>query len=104
MKGKVSLMVALLFLAITTPGLAQFYGPDQQVQGYSRHDGTYVQPYHRTIPDQNPFNNYSTRGNINPHTGQMGTVNPYTQHHSNELFQNPSPYGYQGQKRRRSWP
>jgi hypothetical protein len=103
-KRKVCLIVAFIFFADAVPGLAQFYGPDQEVQGHFRHDGNYVQPYHRTMPDQNPFNNYSTQGNINPYTGQTGTVNPCTQHQPNNLFQNPSPYGYQGQKRRRSWP
>jgi hypothetical protein len=97
------LVVAFLILAVAAPGLAQLYGPDQDVHGYSRHDGTYVQPYHRTMPDQNPFNNYSTQGKVNPYTGQMGTVNPYTPPHSNNLLEDPHPYGSQGQ-RRRSWP
>jgi hypothetical protein len=52
---------------------------DQSVQGYYRKDGTYVQPYHRTAPDHNPYNNYSAQGNVNPWTGQAGTVNPYNQ-------------------------
>lgn len=50
-----------------------------QVQGYTRRDGTYVAPHMRTNPDGNPFNNYSSRGNVNPYTGQMGSVNPYSQ-------------------------
>ena len=103
MKKKVCLIVAFLILTGVTPGLAQLYGADQNVHGYSRHDGTYVQPYHRTMPDHDPFNNYSTQGNINPYNGQMGTVNPYAQPHSDNLG-NPSPYGYQGQQRRQSWP
>jgi hypothetical protein len=49
--------VAFLILTGVTPGLAQLYGQDQNMQGYSRHDGTYVQPYHRTMPDHDPFNN-----------------------------------------------
>ena len=59
-----------------------------------RKDGTYVQPHHRTAPDNNRLNNYSTQGNVNPYTGQMGTVNPYTQPQAN-------PYG---QQRKRTWP
>jgi hypothetical protein len=73
------LLAVLLILAGVSPVWAQFYGQDQTVNGYTRRDGTYVQPYHRTMPDHNPFNNYSTRGNVNPWTGQMGTVNPYNQ-------------------------
>ncbi|MBY4768946.1 hypothetical protein [Burkholderia ambifaria] len=52
------------------------YGSDQTVNGYSRSDGTYVQPYHRTAPDGNPYNNYSTQGNVNPYSGQRGYKNP----------------------------
>lgn len=52
------------------------YGSDQSVSGYTRGNGTYVEPYHRTAPDSNPYNNYSTQGNVNPYTGQMGHKNP----------------------------
>jgi len=55
------------------------WAPDQTVRGHSRQDGAFVQPYHRTVPDQDPYNNYSTRGNNNPWTGQSGTVNPERQ-------------------------
>ncbi|MGE5607918.1 MAG: hypothetical protein ACM359_01580 [Bacillota bacterium] len=43
------------------------------MRGYYRQNGTYVQPYYRTGPDQNSYNNYSTYPNINPYTGQQGT-------------------------------
>ena len=46
------------------------------VQGYTRSNGTYVQPYVRTAPDSTTLNNYSTTGNVNPYTGQSGTVQP----------------------------
>ena len=46
-------------------------------QGYVTRNGTYVAPHYQTRPDGNPFNNYSTQGNVNPYTGQAGTVNPY---------------------------
>jgi hypothetical protein len=64
---------------------------DEYVQGYYRRDGTYVQPYHRTTPDGNPFNNYSTQGNVNPYTGQSGTVNPYQQQPYVQPYQVPAP-------------
>jgi hypothetical protein len=53
------------------------HAKDTYVHGYSRNNGTYVQPHYRTAPDSNPYNNYSTKGNINPYTGQAGTKNPY---------------------------
>jgi hypothetical protein len=50
---------------------------DVHVDGYYRKNGTYVQPHTRTAPDSNPYNNYSTRGNMNPYNGKEGTVDPY---------------------------
>ncbi len=49
---------------------------DVSVRGYTREDGTYVQPHHRSNPDGNPYNNWSTKGNTNPYTGQEGSHNP----------------------------
>lgn len=46
-----------------------------RVKGYLRKDGTYVQPHVRSNPDGNPFNNWSTKGNVNPYTGELGTKN-----------------------------
>jgi len=43
------------------------------VKGYTRKDGTYVAPYQRTAPNSTRDDNYSTRGNINPYTGEPGT-------------------------------
>ena len=63
----------VLGLMVSSLGLAY----DVQVQGYYRNNGTYVQPHHRSSPDSSKFNNYSTSGNINPYTGQSGTVDPY---------------------------
>ncbi len=52
------------------------FGSDETVSGYTRSNGTYVQPYHRTEADGNPYNNYSTQGNVNPYTGQRGNNSP----------------------------
>ena len=41
-------------------------------------DGTYVQGHTRTAPNSTKLDNYSTQGNVNPYSGQTGTVNPYT--------------------------
>lgn len=49
---------------------------DNYVQGYTRRDGTYVQPHYQTQGDRNPYNNYSTQGNSNPYTGQQGYRDP----------------------------
>jgi hypothetical protein len=48
-------------------------GADDWVRGYYRSSGTYVQPHYRSNADGNFYDNWSTRPNVNPHTGQMGT-------------------------------
>ncbi len=50
---------------------------DTYVRGYTRNDGTYVQPHYRTNPDSNRFNNYTSPGMTNPYTGQRGNTNSY---------------------------
>lgn len=59
-------LVAILFFA--TIG----WGRDVNVRGYYRNDGTYVEPHHRSAPNQNQYDNYSSQGNLNPYTGQEG--------------------------------
>ena len=60
--------------------LCPFFGTaaaeDTYVKGYTRKDGTYVQSHHRSAPDGNPNNNWSTKGNENPYTGKPGTQSP----------------------------
>jgi hypothetical protein len=47
------------------------------VQGYIRNNGTYVAPHYQTNPNGTQFDNYGTRGNLNPYTGQYGTRTPH---------------------------
>lgn len=68
------IFVALLLLSSLI--VAEAFAGDTQVDGYFRKDGTYVQPHFRSAPDNNPSNNWSTKGNVNPYTGQSGTRNP----------------------------
>jgi hypothetical protein len=46
------------------------------VKGYSKRDGTYVQPHHQTNSNSSTRDNYGTRGNVNPYTGKVGTKSP----------------------------
>ena len=46
------------------------------VRGYTRADGTYVQPHHRTNPNTTRNDNWTTRPNVNPYTGRIGTRAP----------------------------
>lgn len=68
-------MKYLLSVLIMLFSMSAFAG-DVHVNGYTRKDGTYVQPHYRTAPDNTNLNNYSTQGNTNPYTGQQGHVQP----------------------------
>jgi hypothetical protein len=59
-------------IALATPAMAG----DTSVGAYVRRDGTYVQPHYRSVPDGDRSNNWSTRGNVNPYTGQPGNHSP----------------------------
>lgn len=43
------------------------------VQGHTRSDGTYVPSHQRTAPNSTQSDNWTTKGNTNPYTGQAGT-------------------------------
>jgi len=74
-KKSIILAVALLVLmSFLTVSLAEA----ERVRGYYKQNGTYVQPYYRTNPDRNPYNNYSFPGNYNPNTGRVTPGNPDT--------------------------
>jgi len=49
---------------------------DVYVQGYTKANGTYVQPHYRSSPNSTTYDNWSTKGNVNPYTGQYGTKSP----------------------------
>lgn len=66
---------SILLLALLAVG-GTAAARDNYVRGHTRSDGTYVQGHHRSAPDSNPYNNYSTQGNSNPYTGQQGNVAP----------------------------
>ena len=51
-------------------------GGDTHVGGHTRRDGTYVQPHNRTSPNSTQRDNYSSKGNMNPYTGKLGTREP----------------------------
>ncbi len=64
-------LAAAVTLTASSPSWA-----DQYVQGYYRSNGTYVQPYWRSDPDGNPFDNFTYPGNLNPYTGLVAPGNP----------------------------
>ena len=82
-------LLALALAALTVPALAQ---SQHYVQPHVTRNGTFVQGHMQTNPDSNPYNNYSTQGNVNPYTGQQGTVDPYQQQQRQPTYQAPSTY------------
>lgn len=97
----------LIAAAMLVCGVAQ---AQVYVPGYVRSDGTYVQGHYRTAPNSTKLDNYSTRGNVNPYTGEQGTVDPYQyrpQQYVPQTYSQPqNPYSTQplgGQQRQSSY-
>lgn len=65
------LIIALATLSMGTAVAAQTY-----VKGYVKKDGTYVAGHYRSSPNSTTTDNWSTKGNVNPYTGQAGTRTP----------------------------
>ena len=60
---------SVLLAAFAAQAMAQTY-----VNPHVRSDGTFVQGHVRSSPNGTTSDNFSTRGNVNPYTGQAGTV------------------------------
>lgn len=83
-----SLTAIALLLATVSAASAQYiqtnpygYGTGSNpnghaVQGYTTQNGTYVAPHYQSNPNNTQYDNYGTRGNVNPYTGQYGTRAP----------------------------
>jgi len=73
----VALIIGLLLIASVA------MAGDTNVRGHWKdtdRDGikdTYVDGYRRSSPNSSTLDNYSTKGNYNPYTGEKGTVDPY---------------------------
>lgn len=59
----------LILLSLTLTGLVYA----EQVRGYYRSNGTYVNSYNRSTPNSTVTDNYSFKGNTNPSTGETGS-------------------------------
>lgn len=67
------LIFTLLIIQFSSSSALAYVG----VKGHFRKSGGFVAPHHRTNPDGQKFNNWSTQGNTNPFTGKRGYRNPY---------------------------
>ncbi len=66
--------IVALFAALLVGQVA--FARDVYVRPHVKSDGTYVEGHYRTSPNNSNMDNFSTRGNVNPYTGQTGTKNP----------------------------
>jgi len=63
-----TVITALFMLSVSSTSV----DAASRVRGYTKNNGTYVQPYYRSSPNSYKFDNYSSRGNYNPFTGKKG--------------------------------
>jgi hypothetical protein len=73
---KIKSLVALLSLAVLAITLSVTTFAQKRVRGYTKKDGTVVQPHRRTSPNKTENDNWSSKGNTNPDTGKKGTKTP----------------------------
>ena len=81
-KGRLTVAFLALALLLAGPAHARRLrmgggSGEHYVRGYTKRDGTYVAPHYQTNPNGTKLDNWSTKGNINPYTGQPGTKNPW---------------------------
>ena len=53
------------------------FAGDTYVRGHYRSDGTYVAPHYRSAPNATKYDNWTTKGNVNPYTGREGNREYY---------------------------
>lgn len=69
---RIGLAVTAAIAALALAGAAEAGSK----RGYVTKNGTYVPPTVTTKPNSTQYDNYSTKGNVNPYTGRPGTRTP----------------------------
>jgi hypothetical protein len=67
-------LFVLVGVALTAPALSQGL---HYVRGHTNKSGTYVAPHFQSNSDNSRLNNWSTKGNVNPYTGNAGSIDPF---------------------------
>ncbi len=76
MKRILSIILISLIMLLGATGFAE--ARISSVRGYVKPStGRYVAPYFKTSPNKTRFDNFSTKGNVNPFTGKKGYVSPF---------------------------
>jgi opacity protein-like surface antigen len=89
----------LILAAIVAAVMTSVASAQVHVKGYTKKDGTYVAPHYRSSPNSTKLDNYSTRGNANPYTGKVGTIDPYA---SSRAYSSPYSNSYSNNGAERS--
>ncbi len=72
------ILATILVSLIMVLGFSSFTEAAVRVKGYYKpSSGTRVESHYRTSPNKTKFDNWSTKGNINPYTGKKGTASPF---------------------------
>ncbi|MFC4822245.1 hypothetical protein [Dokdonella ginsengisoli] len=81
--NKIIVGVASLAIFVAGPAFARGgshrssgHSSTVHVAGHTTKSGKYVPSHTRTAPDHSKYNNWSTKGNVNPYTGKAGTKDP----------------------------
>jgi hypothetical protein len=71
---------------------------DNYIKGYTRKDGSYVEPHYRSSPDSTVTNNHSYEDNYNPYTGNAGD-NHYKNDITSPYYESPDNNGKTGHQK-----
>jgi hypothetical protein len=66
-------MKTLAAVLVVATCATTLFARDVYVRPHVDRNGTYVEGHHRTAPNRTVDDNYGTRGNYNPYTGETGT-------------------------------
>lgn len=69
-------MKYLVLIGFLMSSVAIAKSSSHPVKGHFTKKGTYVKPHRKTNSNRTKRDNYSTKGNTNPHTGKKGTKKP----------------------------
>jgi hypothetical protein len=75
-KTALTLIAAIAISAASAFGQGYHYN-----NGYVDRNGVFHPGHYQTNPNNNPWDNWSTRGNYNPFTGLPGTRTPQAPHY-----------------------
>lgn len=73
---KVYIIFIFVFILSIINSFGQTNDSHVYVRPHFRKNGTYIEGYWRTAPNNTNMDNFSTKGNYNPYTGEAGSISP----------------------------